>query len=226
MSASLRNAVVAQLIRVGRDVLTSELSPGTNSLLVQLGDATNQAAESDQAQWMGQLGVWARPMAPIAGSAGVQTVDIISSDRDYVIACRDTRANKIPGALNNGDTCIGCTNPKTPAKCTYGQDGTIQVTTPKSSITMGSDGSVSITTNSGVIKVDSSGNVTLGIGASATDGVVVNTKMQTILAALNTWAGAVSSALTSAGFPLGAAQTAFISALSSPIASNTVKASD
>lgn len=89
------------------DVLTTEQDPATGTLTAQLGDATNSEVLSENAEIWSHFGFASRPsnVEPNADNAP-QVIAIARSDRDLVVAERDTRGQEIYGQLGPGETCL------------------------------------------------------------------------------------------------------------------------
>jgi hypothetical protein len=164
---TLRNELVGQILGIGQDILASALS-STGALLVQLGDLATGITDIDEAQWTQHTGFWSRPASPTQGAGGgaCQAYTLKSGDRDIVIASRDMRAAKIPGSLNPGDTCIGCTNPQKPT-----------------TVTCGANGNTTIKSAGGAIELQANGNVTLSGSASS---VALSQKIDSLITVLTT----------------------------------------
>lgn len=111
------------LFDVGKDILFAGLDKATATILCQLGNATDQVADSDSAELWQQPGFWSLPAAPTQGKPSCQAVVLKRSDRDIIIATRDLRSSSIYGNLKPGETCVGASTGQ--ARTLYKANGAI-----------------------------------------------------------------------------------------------------
>lgn len=97
---------LADVCRIGLDVLTTSLSTATGLISAQLGNVVTNVATSADAEWYFPPGVVARPRKPDAGSKAAQVVTITRSDHDAIVGCRDPRVASIYGQLQDGETAV------------------------------------------------------------------------------------------------------------------------
>lgn len=201
---------LADVTRIGLDVLTTSLSSITGLVSAQLGNVVTNVATSADAEWYFPPGVVARPRKPDAGSKAAQVVTITRSDHDAIVGCRDPRVASIYGALQDGETAVFASV----------AGGGVAV--------FKADGSISVTAGTGE-------KVTIGNGfiVAGTGGTFVSTsaKVDAVLSSLNTFALAVNTYAvaikaiadpTNAATPaLTAAQVALAAAIGSNVPTGT-----
>jgi phage gp45-like len=156
---------------VGKDVLFTFLDKTTNVILAQLGDSTTGTPDTDQSEWWQHVGISSRPAVPTKGSSSCQTVTLKRSDRDMVIATRDTRGTAIYGNLKDGETCIYAATGQ--ARTLYKANGAIVHYTTSDNTTGGTSvtayfgpDAIRLSNQFGGISIDSSG-ITLTTGQAA-----------------------------------------------------------
>jgi len=140
---------LADLFDIGVDILNTIRDTVTQSILAQTGDVIGESVFGDRAEWWQHVGFASRPPKPTKGKAAAQGIQIKRSDRDAVIASRDTRGQTIYGALGDGETAIYAS----------GANGTSQ-----GRVLIKDDGSVNLYTTQG----NSSGGSSILIQASPT----------------------------------------------------------
>ena len=163
--------VFSYLLDIGQDVLFAGLDKMTNTILCQLGDATQQTPDSDAAELWQTPGVWSLPAAPTQGSPSCQAICIKHSDRDIIIATRDLRSSAIYGNLKAGETCVGASTGQ--ARTLYKANGSINHVTTSDNTSggmtisehLGPDGYV-LSTPWGGITINSQG-ITITSGQAA-----------------------------------------------------------
>ena len=101
-----RNSLVGQLFDYGVDIMVTTLGKVSGVITAQLGDSTAGKPDSDNAEWWQHVGFASRPALPTNGGASAQGVILKCSDRDLVIATRDTRGTAVYGNLADGETAI------------------------------------------------------------------------------------------------------------------------
>lgn len=133
----------SELFSLGRDILSSTVSAGQSTILLQTGDAVAGEVEDNNVELYQQAGLWSRPAKATPGLPACQGVMIRDGGRDVCIAQRDTRANNIYGNLGAGETCVGAstgpntTAPQTWARTVYKGNGSINhLTTDSAGNTM------------------------------------------------------------------------------------------
>ena len=96
----------------GIAILNSFRNTKTNTMTVSLGDDEGGITESTGAEWWQHVGFASRPSKVSQDenerkkSGGPQAVILRGSDRDCVIASRDTRCHALYGSLDYGETCV------------------------------------------------------------------------------------------------------------------------
>lgn len=93
-------------IRVGVDILNTEVAQKTGNITCQTGDVVNQDVESHGVEWIQHVGYASRPPNPDAGVAACQGVVICRGGRDTVIATQDARGQQLAGILKPGESCM------------------------------------------------------------------------------------------------------------------------
>lgn len=93
-------------IRVGVDILNTEVAQKTGNITCQTGDVVNQDVESQGVEWIQHVGYASRPPNPDAGVAACQGVVIARGGRDTCIASQDARGQQLAGILKPGESCM------------------------------------------------------------------------------------------------------------------------
>mgnify|MGYP000987997587 FL=1 len=93
-------------IRIGVDILNTEVAQKTGNITCQTGDVVNQDVESQGVEWIQHVGYASRPPNPDAGVAACQGVIIERGGRDTCIASQDARGQQLAGILKPGETCM------------------------------------------------------------------------------------------------------------------------
>lgn len=166
---------LADVARIGLDVLTTSLSSITGLVSAQLGNVVTNVATSADAEWYFPPGVVARPRKPDAGSKAAQVVTITRSDHDAIVGCRDPRVASIYGALQDGETAVFA-SVAGGGVAVFKADGSISVTNG------GGTASVTINAN-GTANVYGS---TVNVGDAAAQSLTYAVKFQALCDALAT----------------------------------------
>lgn len=101
-----------QLWDRGVAILNSVRNAKTNTLTVNLGDDEGGITESSGAEWWQHVGFASRPAKVSQDenerkkNGGPQAVLLRGSDRDAVIASRDTRTHSLYASLDYGEVCV------------------------------------------------------------------------------------------------------------------------
>jgi len=96
----------------GIAILNTLRNAKTNTMTANLGDDEGNITESSGAEWWQHIGFASRPskvspeLKDRQKSGGPQAVILRGSDRDCVIASRDTRCHSLYGSLDYGETCV------------------------------------------------------------------------------------------------------------------------
>lgn len=93
------------LVRI-RQVLASIRNEVTNLLSAQLGDVFSEQPESQEAETFQHFGFASRPAKAVAGKSAGQVVTLDRSDRDLIVAERDSRAAQMYANLGDGETAV------------------------------------------------------------------------------------------------------------------------
>jgi hypothetical protein len=218
------------LFDVGKDILFAGLDKATKTILCQLGDATNQVADSDQAELWQQPGFWSLPAPPTQGKPSCQAVVLKRSDRDIIIATRDLRSSAIYGNLKPGETCVGASVGQArtlykangavvhyttqnnqaggPGVSSYTGPDKIQLVIGACSITLDPTAGITISTGAAAITLDPSGNLKV-MGTQ----VGVQGSAVAIAGTVGTFLGRTPTAVTGVAYgPPGAGPVALASA--------------
>ncbi len=90
----------------GVGILNTKRDSTTNTMLVQLGDEYGTVTESNEAEFIQQIGFASCASKPTKGQPGPQATILRASDRDVCIATSDARCHPIYGSLTYGEFCI------------------------------------------------------------------------------------------------------------------------
>lgn len=148
-----------------------------------------------------------------------------------ILQARDERGSQFYGQINPGELCVGGLVGK--GRMFFRNDDSFQVLTidgAGANVTIyGGTDKIQIQNSSGTFTLQSNSaaiaSPAVSLGQSPTDHVVCAELLLTQLNALITWAGAVSGALTSAGFPIIGPTATLVAALGQPNGSTTVTCS-
>lgn len=154
------------------DVLVTVLNSTTKAIQAQIGDATGETPDSDDAEWWQQTGFASRPAVPTQGNSACQAVVLKHGDRDVIIATRDVRGTTIYGNLKDGETCVYASTGQ--ARTLWKSTGDIwDITTVGNTAGghtvarhLGADGSWAIQGLAAMISADAQGNITIGNAAA------------------------------------------------------------
>ena len=94
------------MIQCGVDILGTTISDKTGNIMCQTGDVVNQDVEADGVEVIQHAGFISRPPKAAAGRAACQAVIVESAGRNFCIATRDARGQKLGGNLGHGESCI------------------------------------------------------------------------------------------------------------------------
>lgn len=98
---------LSDLFLIGIDILKTKLDSATKTIFAQLGSVTEEYPSGhDENEWWQHVGFASRPAIPTPKHKAAQCVAIRHSERDVVIASRDTRSQTIYGSLGEGETCV------------------------------------------------------------------------------------------------------------------------
>jgi hypothetical protein len=138
---------LADIARVGLDVLVAVVDATTGLVTAQLGNVVTQKATSDDDEWYFPPGYVALPKKPAAGTAASQVCIITRSDHNAIVGCRDARdaaiVNGLNPALDYGETLVF--SPAGKGYSVFRKDGSVQ--------TFSGDGTASATVKSGEVDV-------------------------------------------------------------------------
>jgi hypothetical protein len=161
---------LADVTKIGDDVLSTTQSSKTGLITAQLGDVVSETPSSDGAEWFFPPGIASRPRAPDAGKAAAQIVAVTRADHDAIVGCRDERVQAIVGTLNDGETAVFA-SADGGGVAIFHADGSISVTA--------GDGSASVTVqNGGTVLVGDTNAVAIAKASAISD----------LQAAINGWA--------------------------------------
>jgi hypothetical protein len=139
---------LADIVKIGSDVLSTTQSTTTGLVTAQLGDVVSEVPSSDDAEWYFPPGVVARPRAPDAGKKAAQVIAVTRANHDAIVGMRDERVQQIVGTLDDGETAVFA-SAENGGVAVFKKDGSIAVTA--------GDGSASVTVkNGGIVQVGDS----------------------------------------------------------------------
>lgn len=136
----------------GISILNSLRNEKTNTLTVNLGDDEGSITESSGAEWWQHIGFASRPSKVTQDEnerkkvGGPQAVVFRGSDRDCVIASRDTRTHSLYANLDYGETCVFAPgyDGKAQGRIFLKKDGSIHMYTRAGNSSSGSGMTVSL----------------------------------------------------------------------------------
>lgn len=94
------------MVRVGVDILNTEIDEETNSIAAQTGDVRSEQTDSDRTYWFQHVGFKSRPSAPAAGQSAAQGVMLLDGSHNAIIASNDSRGQDLYGNMGPGETCL------------------------------------------------------------------------------------------------------------------------
>lgn len=97
---------LSDIFFLGKAVLKTTVDAARNTILAQLGSATEQYVDGNEAEWYQHCGFASRPSLPVAGVNAAECVAIRTGERDIVISSRDVRSMQVYGNLAEGETCL------------------------------------------------------------------------------------------------------------------------
>ena len=138
---------------IGVDILSSAIDKVTKTILVQTGSVTESIPRSDNAELWQQCGFASLPANPIGGTSAAQGIAIRCSDRDRVIATRDTRGQAIYGSLSPGETCVYAGGPdgKAQGRALFKANGSVTLYTAQGNVAGGPSVTVQLNATDGSI---------------------------------------------------------------------------
>ena len=143
----------SQTFDVGVDILSATLDAATKTILLQTGSVTENIPRSDNAELWQQCGFASLPAKPIGGVSAAQGIAIRCSDRDRIIATRDTRGQAIYGSLGPGETCIyaGGKDGKSQGRALFKDNGSVTLYTAQGNVAGGPSVTVQLNATDGSI---------------------------------------------------------------------------
>lgn len=215
MTDAARRDLHSYLLSIGLDIMVSQVNPQTNTITVQLGDASGQQyVDTEAAEIWQQSGFTSRPAAPTPGAPSCQALAVRHSAYDMVFAQRDTRWASINADIQPGDACLHATGPL--AKANNGR----VVTRASGQVEIYATGCTVIVSPTGTITVNGS---LVKLGSAPTSQVVLQdllapqlTAFAAVIGAIQAWIAnitATSPGPASAAAPTGPLNAAVIAAL-------------